>query len=44
MGGNYLNELSELFLRIFYKGKNYDRARGVVTRLSPPCRKSLPRR
>jgi hypothetical protein len=28
MGGNYLNELSELFLRIFYKGKNYDRARG----------------
>ena len=28
MGGNYLSELSEGFLRIFYKGKNYDRARG----------------
>jgi len=28
MGGNYLSELSEGFLRIFYKGKSYDRARG----------------
>lgn len=36
MGGNYLNELSELFLRIFYRGAMYDRARGgekVITGL-----------
>lgn len=28
MSGNYLHELSEAFLRIFYKGINYNRARG----------------
>lgn len=36
MGGNYLNELSELFLRIFYRGAMYDRARSgekVITGL-----------
>lgn len=36
MGGNYLNELSELFLRIFYRGAMYDRSRSgekVITGL-----------